>query len=434
MRIKASDVARVCSGELVGTDVEATGVWFDTRTLGPGRAFVAVVAEGDGHDHLGDAIDRSASFAIVERGRSVPGITCVEVDDTIVALADLGSWCRDRLTCPIVAITGSAGKTSTKNMVEAVLSTAIDRVHAATGSLNNDIGLPITIINAPDDAGAVVVEMGMRGFGEIARLCRVARPTVGIVTNVGDAHGELVGGPDGIARAKAELPESIGAEGVVVLNSDDPRVDAMAAGLRARVVAVGHESDCDVRWRTVGAEPDGSVVIELTGAGTSARCSPSSPGEHMGANAALAVAAGLACGIGLDVAASGIGRESPEPGRMTWRSGRDGLRILDDSYNANVSSMTAALDTVAALDEPGCLAVLGRMTEVEDPEGSHRRVADHARSLGIGIVALETDLYGPAASSVEECVATVRDSGARVVVVKGSRTSRTERVVQALLS
>lgn len=434
MRIKASDVARVCGGTLVGPDRGADGVWFDTRTIGSGRAFVAVVAERDGHGHVAAARDAGAPFAIVGRGRSLEGFTCVETDDTVGALAVLASWCRDRLSCPVVAITGSAGKTSTKNLVAAVLAGSIANVHAAEASLNNDIGVPVTIINAPEDAGAVVLEMGMRGFGEIARLCAVARPTVGVVTNVGDAHGERLGGPDGIARAKAELVESIGPDGAVVLNADDPRVDAMAAGLRCRVVMVGQEPDCDVTWRVVATGDDGRVQLAVNHRGEDARCTPGLPGVHMAANAALAIGVATALGIGVAVAAGGVGAESAETGRMRWRTGVDGLRVLDDSYNANVASMTAALDTLATVESRVRMAVLGRMAEVSDEAASHRSVADHARALGIVVVGLETDLYGTTGLSVDGAVEAVRTAGADLVLVKGSRSSRTERVADLLVS
>mgnify|MGYP006269937655 FL=1 len=434
MRIKASDVARACAGTLVGGDVEAVGIGFDTRTLSAGQAFVAVVGERDGHDHLDDARSNGAPFAIVARGRAIDSLACVEVDDTVAALASLASWCRDRLSCPVVGITGSAGKTSTKNLVTAVLGTALQKVHSAPASLNNDIGVPVTLINAPADADALVLEMGMRGFGEIARLCTFARPTIGLVTNVGDAHGERVGGPEGIARAKAELVRSIGPDGVVVLNSNDPRVAAMATGLPCRVVMVGREPDCDVVWDAGTVEADGRVTFRAEHHGVSVECTPSLPGVHMAANAALALGVAVAVGVDIGTAATGVGRESVESGRMRWCVAPDGSRVLDDSYNANVASMIAALETVASVGNGPCVAVLGRMAEVPDEEESHRRVARRAAELGVTIVALETVLYGTGSFDVDGAVTAVRESGATTVLVKGSRSSRTERVVAALLS
>ena len=434
MRIKASDAARVCGGTLVGPDVEADGIWFDTRNLPEGRAFVAVVGERDGHDHLVDAIGAGAPFALVGRGRSIEGITCVETDDTVSALADLARWCRERLGCPVVAITGSAGKTSTKNLVAAVLRGTIGRVHAADASLNNDIGVPVTIINAPEDAGVLVLEMGMRGFGEIARLCAIARPTVGIVTNVGDAHGDRVGGPDGIARAKSELVRSLGPDGVAVLNADDPRVDAMAGDLRARTIKVGRTPGSDLEWGVVSVAPDGRATLRVAHGGHETECTPALPGGHMASNAALALASAVALGVDLVRAAQGVGNEIVEPGRMRWITTRDGVRVLDDSYNANVSAMIAALDTLASVGAMVPVAVLGAMAEIVDPVASHARVLDHARSLGIAVIGLETDLYGGAGVTVDEAVRTVRSLSADAVLVKGSRSSRTERVAEALVS
>jgi len=397
MRITASAVAGCTGGRVAGGDAEADGLSFDTRTLVPGEAFVALVADRDGHDHLGAAIAAGAPFAIVERGRAVEGLVCVEVDDTLDALA-VGRMCRDRIEgVPVVGITGSAGKTSTKDFVLSVLRAGLGTVHGAHKSFNNDVGVPVTLASVPDGARAVVVEMGMRGHGEIARLCSVARPTVGIVTIVGDAHSDRVGGIEGVARAKAELPSSLPADGTAVLNGDDERVAAMAGATRAGVVTYGTSMHNDVRVVTVSVDDEGRHTVDIS---------------HDGRTVGNVELAGQ---------------------RMQWRTSPSGARILDDTYNANSASMEAALRTLAAVDAGERVAVLGAMAEVEDPASAHRAVAATADALGIAVLPLETDLYGTPAMSVDDVAARLAGAGkSTVVLVKGSRSSRTERVVGIL--
>lgn len=437
MHIKASHVALVTGGTLVGEDAEASGLSFDSRAVKPGMAFVAIVAERDGNDFVDSAASKGATFAIVSRGRSSVALPCIEVDDTTAVLAVLGRALRDQLHTQslkhVVGITGSAGKTTTKNFVRAVLQAGFSSVYAAEASLNNDIGVPITIADAPDDVEALVIEMGMRGFHEIDRLCGIAQPNIGIVTNVGDAHGDRVGGPDGIAVAKGELIASLPSDGVAVLNADDDRVKAMTSLTRARVITFGRSEDADVRYEIIETDEDGRCTANFFFENQTATGTPMLPGEHMVMNASGALAVGVACGMSLSTAAKGIGREELETGRMCWLEAVNGLRILDDSYNANEHSMLAALQVIADLPVRTKFAVLGSMAEVANSEDAHRRVADFAKDHKITVIGLETDLYGTPAMSVEEAVKELAFHHPHVVVVKGSRSSKTERVVHELI-
>jgi len=437
MRIKASQVALITGGTLVGQDIEAWAVSFDSRAIKPGHAFVAIVAERDGNDFVEAAASKGAAFAIVSRGRSIDAIACVEVDDATAALALLGRAFREQLASTldgrIVGITGSAGKTSAKNLVRAVLQAGFSPVHAADASLNNDIGVPVTIANAPDDAAALVIEMGMRGFGEITRLCEIAQPVIGLVTNVGDAHGERLGGPDGIAKAKGELIAALPANGAAILNADDVRVLAMRSLTTARVISFGKSTDADVRYEMTETDIDGRCTAEFTFEGATAIATPMLPGEHMVSNSAAAIAVGIASGMTLETAAKGIGREALETGRMCWLEALNGLRILDDSYNANEHSMIAALQVIADLQVRTKFAVLGQMAEVADSVSAHRRVADFATQNNIKLIGLETDLYGVPAMSVEDSLKELAFHHPHVVLVKGSRSARTERIVHELL-
>ncbi|MDQ3470671.1 MAG: UDP-N-acetylmuramoyl-tripeptide--D-alanyl-D-alanine ligase, partial [Actinomycetota bacterium] len=247
MRIRASDVAVATGGRLTGPDLELDGASFDSRSVQPGQLFVALVADRDGHDFVAGAVDAGAAAAMVSRPIAMPdGATTVEVSDTAAALLDLAGWARRRLQATVVGVTGSVGKTSTKDLLAVALG-AGRRVAANARSFNNEQGLPVTVLDAPDDTEVLVLEMGMRGFGEITRLCAIARPDIGVVTRVAPSHTERVGGIDGVAAAKAELVVALPANGTAVLNADDERVAAMAAATDATVVTFGQAPRATVR-------------------------------------------------------------------------------------------------------------------------------------------------------------------------------------------
>ena len=230
MRFSARSAAEACGGRLVGEDVALDGASFDSRALRPGELFVPIVADRDGHDFIAAALAAGAP-AYLTAGPIVAAATAIVVPDTAAALAALGRWARDGLAAGVgsraVGITGSVGKTSVKDLAAAAVA-ARWRVAANPRSFNNEQGLPITLLGAPDDSEALILEMGMRGPGEIRQLCEIARPSIGVVTVVAPAHTERVGGIEGVARAKAELIEALPADGVAILNAGDPRVLAMA--------------------------------------------------------------------------------------------------------------------------------------------------------------------------------------------------------------
>jgi len=438
MLITASEVASVAHGTLVGLDCAASGIAFDSRTLRRGQAFVALVGDANGHDYLLSAAAAGASFAIVQRGKSVDALTCIEVDDCDAALTALGHHCRERLTATlggrIVGITGSVGKTSTKDLVLAVLRSKFTNAHGPEKSLNNDIGVPVTIINAPDACDALVLEMGMRGLGEIARLCEVGRPQIGVITEVGDAHSERVGGIDGVVRAKAELLRALPESGIAVVNSDSVNAMKTVHNMSARVVTFGSSETAAIRWEIVSVDERGCCTVRFTADNQSAVGVIPLPGTHMASNAAAAVAVGISCGIEIEQCVEALLNVQSAPQRMQWVTGQHGLRILDDSYNANPVSVTAALRTIAEVPAKQRYAVLGVMAEVSDSANVHREIIALCRQLGIELLALETNLYGTTALSVTEVVDALRELDSNnVVVVKGSRMAATERVVQALM-
>jgi UDP-N-acetylmuramoyl-tripeptide--D-alanyl-D-alanine ligase len=438
MLITASEVALIAHGTLVGLDCEASGIAFDSRSLRLGQAFVALEGDADGHDFLQAAATAGAPFAIVQRGRSISALACVEVDDCDAALTALGRHCRDRLSGSlegrVIGVTGSVGKTSTKDLVLAVLRSKYASAHAPEKSLNNDIGVPVTIINAPDSCDALVLEMGMRGLGEIARLCDVGQPQIGVITEVGDAHSERVGGIDGVVRAKAELVQALPSSGVAIVNSDSVNAMKTVHGIAAKVVTFGSSETASVRWEIVSTDDRGCCTVRFAAGDESAVGAVPLPGIHMASNAASAVAVGITCGIGIMQCVEALSNAQSASQRMQWVAGQNGLRILDDSYNANPMSVAAALRTVAETSATQRFAVLGVMAEVLHSETAHREIASLCKQVGIELLALETDLYGTNPLSVDDIANALSRLGSdAVVLVKGSRVAATERVVHALM-
>jgi UDP-N-acetylmuramoyl-tripeptide--D-alanyl-D-alanine ligase len=442
MRLVASEAAAVLGARLVGPDAVAEGATFDSRTLAGREMFVAVRAERDGHGFAGDAISRGAGFVLCERVPPglPPDATFVVVHDTVEALGMLARHHRRRIAGQlgdrVVGITGSVGKTSTKDFIVSVLSRSWPSLAASHKSFNNDLGVPITVLSARDDAEALVLEMGMRGMGQISRLCEVAEPVIGVVTAVADAHTEMVGGIEGVARAKAELVAALPGHGTAILNADDPRVAAMSSATSARVLTYGSDRSAMVRFSVRSVDEDGCQLVEIVDAasGSRAQVLVPVPGVHMASNAAGAVAVGVACGLSIDEASAGIATAGVADMRMTWRRAATGLRVLDDSYNANPASMAAALRTLAEVPAARRVAVLGFMAELVDPGRAHREVADIARECGIEVIAVGTDLYGIAPTHPDQVVEALSAAGKdTVVVVKGSRVAGLDDVVRRLV-
>jgi UDP-N-acetylmuramoyl-tripeptide--D-alanyl-D-alanine ligase len=423
--MRASDVAAATAGRLVGPDAELEGASFDSRSATPGQLFVPIVAERDGHHFIGAAVAAGAGAYLTARPADTDyGVPAIEVADTAAALMELAGWARRQLPATVVGVTGSVGKTSTKDLVAAALAGS-RRVTANTRSYNNEQGLPVTILGAPDETEVLVLEMGMRGFGEIARLCAVGRPEVGVVTKVAPSHTERVGGIDGVARAKAELVEALPATGTAVLNADDARVVAMATRTDATVVSFGRSAGATVRvvdvvlddrarGRFRAETPWGRVEVSLAVSGV-----------HMVVNAAAALAVAGVVGVDLGAAAEALGSATVSAARMEVAEvGRGGL-VINDAYNANPSSMAAALDALAGLAARRRVAVLGPMAELDDPERAHLDVAARCRALGIDLIAVGTAAYGvePVERAAVADVLGPIDAGT-AVLVKASNSAR----------
>ncbi len=450
MNFTIAELAEALDAELVGcsdSKTVVTGLSIDSRTIESGQMFAAVTDVRDGHDFVGDARAGGAAAVVVER-RVDDGVSLV-VGDVSASLGRLARLARGRLVGPVVGITGSVGKTTTKDMVAAVLSTTMVTA-ASQGSFNNELGVPITLANAPDDARATVVEMGARGRGHVEFLCSMAQPTVGVVTRVAAVHTEVMGDEDQIARVKGELIESLPCGGLAVLNSDDPRVAAMAALSSARVITFSGGAETgqvvrgsgdvpDVRASAVSLDDELRARFTLDSPWGSMKVHLGARGIHNVGNAVAAATVGLWAGVAPDDVVSGLAEPLASRWRMELNHGRSGVVVLNDAYNAGPTAMEAALRSLVAMRAERHLAVLGVMAELGDrAEREHAAIAALSSELGIEIIAVDTDLYGVESVARGDVVARIRAESilgpGTAVLVKGSRVAGLETVADALLA
>jgi UDP-N-acetylmuramoyl-tripeptide--D-alanyl-D-alanine ligase len=463
VQFRTAEIVAHLGATLVGPDVTVDGASIDTRSANPGQLYVPIVAERDGHDFIPAAIAAGcpayltsrASVAPVGSVGTVEGATAIVVDDTGAALMRLGTLARGRIGGEVTGITGSVGKTTTKDILARCLASTFS-TSASERSFNNELGLPLTLLNAPEDVQMVVLEMGARGFGHIARLTSVARPQVGIVTSVASAHVEYLGDLDGVARAKGELVEGLPPSGVAVLNVDDARVVGMAEfspcpvlgySVRGDAVPRNTRVDTDRTHDKTQKHIEAQVIAEdvsldaelrpsfrLVTPWGSARVQLSLRGVQQVGNALAASSAALWCGVPLEALVTAMADVSASPLRMEVRRPRGGPTLLVDCYNANPASTEAALRSLAALPAARRVALLGVMAELgADTASEHGRIAEVAEALGIDLVGYETDLYGSRSiRGIDEAVKLLRSADpVDAVLVKGSRVARLEEVVGA---
>ncbi len=451
MDLTRDEIAAITFGRPFGPSAVAKGFAFDSRTLVVGAGFVALRDERDGHDFVADAFAHGANLAMVERVPDGVDGSFVVVEDSRVALKALGAAARDRLDgAAVIGITGSAGKTSTKDLTAAALAPSF-AVHSSAASFNNEIGLPVTLLDTPAGTEAVVLEMGARFAGNITELCKIARPSIGIVTQIGLAHAEHLGGPDGIARVKGELLEALPADGLAVLSADCPYADVLRARTDARVLTAGLHPDADVRASDVQLDADLRASFRLDSPwGSAAGVRLAVRGGYQVANATQAATVALRLGVPIDAVVAALATAGTAAWRMELVTSDAGVQVLNDAYNASPGSMRAALEAFASLPVRGRrIAVLGEMRELGSIAATeHARVGELVAASGVVTlvtVGPGTDELAAAAEEQGVEVHGVDDRDAAVtmlrtlvepgdaVLVKASRLVGLERVAAALL-
>jgi UDP-N-acetylmuramoyl-tripeptide--D-alanyl-D-alanine ligase len=449
MKRTLSAFARSCGGELIGTDRQYTGVSTDTRTLAAGELFVALRGPRfNANDFVNAAEAAGAAGAVVDTlvDRPLPQVL---VKDTQNALTAASAAWRDHFRFPVVGVAGSNGKTTVKEMIAAILERAGPTL-ATRGNFNNHIGVPLTLFRLDAAHRHAVVEIGANRAGEVADLVKIARPTVGLITNAGAEHLEGFGSLEGVARAEGEMVAGLEPSARAIINADDPFADLWRGMTRARITTFGIVNPADFSAHEIATiisataaegfvtrfemrTPSGASPIELPLAG-----------RHNVVNALCAAAAAAAAGASLEDVRTGLATMRPVPGRLQLKSAPSGAWIVDDSYNANPSSMKAGIDVLESIDARRWL-VMGDMGELGDfADASHQEIGRYAREHRVDrlfatgkLSAQAVEAFGTGAEWFADTEALSRAVNAELtrevcVLVKGSRSNRLERVVEAL--
>ena len=440
-----SELTTALNARLVNADSSFNGVSIDSRAIKPGELFVALTGPRfDGHDYLNDVAGKGAVGALVEREVAESTLPQLLVDDTRQALGQLGALNRAAYTGPVAAITGSSGKTTVKEMLASILRTR-GPVHATRGNLNNDLGVPLTLLELAPEHTAAVIELGASRLGEIAYTVAMTKPQVAILNNAGTAHVGEFGGPEKIVEAKGEIIEGLAADGVAVLNLDDKAFEiwkTRAAGRKVLTFALSniaadfHASDLDRDARGCPAfnlhSPEGVERVQLNLLGI-----------HNVGNALAAAAAAHALGVSLFGIATGLGAVQPVKGRTVAQLASNGQRVIDDTYNANPTSMCAAVDILTGFSGRTVL-VLGDIGELgEWAEQGHRDVGEYARGkvsalYAVGpMMAHAVQAFGPQAFHFSTQAELIQALSAEqdpdtTILIKGSRSAAMENIVAAL--
>ncbi|WP_447649292.1 UDP-N-acetylmuramoyl-tripeptide--D-alanyl-D-alanine ligase [Pseudomonas abietaniphila] len=441
-----SELLLPLDGRRVGEDARFNGVSIDSRAINPGQLFVALTGPRfDGHDYLDQVAAKGAVGALVER--EIPGSALPQliVGDTRKALAQLGAMNRNAfIDKPVAAITGSSGKTTVKEMLASILRTR-GSVLATRGNLNNELGVPLTLLELAPEFDAAVIELGASRVGEIAFTVSLTKPHVVVLTNAGTAHVGEFGGPEKIVEAKGEIIEGLDARGVAVLNRDDKAFDIWVARTAGRkVLSFSRNSDqADFYATDLGIDARGCPTFTLNGPSGSAQVQLNLLGAHNVANALAAAAAGHALGVSLPGLVAGLDSVQPVKGRTVAQLATNGMRVIDDTYNANPTSVAAATDILAGF-AGRTLLVLGDIGELGDwAEQGHRDVGAYAAGkvdalYAVGpLMAHAVKAFGQDARHFANQADLIEALGAEqdkntTILIKGSRSAAMENVVAAL--
>jgi len=454
MDLTAAEIAAATDGAVARGRAEALARSFsiDTRAMEPEGCFIAIEAARDGHDFVGDAFARGATVAVVRKAsdESAPNGTLVLTADTTHAVTALGRLARARLarSARVVGITGSAGKTATKDLTAAAVAPRL-RVHASHLSFNNELGLPLTLLGADSETQVVIVEMGARLKTHISALAEVARPDIGVVTHVGMAHAEHLGGRAGIIDAKGELVEALPPSGLAVLNADDDATPELARRTKARVLRVGTAASADVVVEQVALDRDLRPTFQLRTPWGGADVRLELRGAHQALNAAMATAVAAELGVPLPDAVAGLADARPAPHRMTVSRSSGGVTVINDSYNSSPTSAAAALRSLAGTPVDGHrVAVLGEMRELgKHADREHARVGELTAAAGVDLLIVVGDGVESLAVAAEQAgvevlraadpsaaasVVAARVRPGDAVLVKASRAVGLEELAESL--
>ena len=441
----AREICAAVGGTLLqDSGAPVTGVTTDSRAVQPGQLFIPLVGERfDGHAYISKALDGGAAGCLTAREPEtlLPGKLYIQVADTRLALKALASWYRDKFDLPVVQVTGSAGKTTTKEMIASVLSQRYNTLRTE-GNFNNDIGAPLTLLRLMPEHQAAVIETGMNHFGEIRYLGEMMRPDIAVITNVGDAHIENLGNTrQGILRAKCEIFENLTPEGIAVLNGDDELLNTVT--LPQTILRCGVGDGCDVRVTDIDDRGLEGVACTVTIEGEHYRLTTSAPGRYMIYPMAMAAAIGRRLGLTGEEIAAGVAAYTTVGSRMHLIRLPGERLVIDDCYNANPQSMAEGLRMLAASPAQHRVAVLGDMGELGQLTAqAHRDMGALTRRLGLTAVAVgekmhaltETDPQAQWFATVEEAMPAIRQlfTPGTAVLVKASHAMHFERIVKEL--
>ena len=441
----AREICAAVGGTLLqDSGAPVTGVTTDSRAVQPGQLFIPLVGERfDGHAYISKALDGGAAGCLTAREPEtlLPGKLYIQVADTRLALKALASWYRDKFDLPVVQVTGSAGKTTTKEMIASVLSQRYNTLRTE-GNFNNDIGAPLTLLRLMPEHQAAVIETGMNHFGEIRYLGEMVRPDIAVITNVGDAHIENLGNTrQGILRAKCEIFENLTPEGIAVLNGDDELLNTVT--LPRTILRCGVGDGCDVRVTDIDDRGLEGVACTVTIEGEHYRLTTSAPGRYMIYPMAMAAAIGRRLGLTGEEIAAGVAAYTTVGSRMHLIRLPGERLVIDDCYNANPQSMAEGLRMLAASPAQHRVAVLGDMGELGQLTAqAHRDMGALTRRLGLTAVAVgekmhaltETDPQAQWFATVEEAMPAIRQlfTPGTAVLVKASHAMHFERIVKEL--
>lgn len=442
---KLSQIAKILNGQLIGGDVSFATVSTDTRTIKPGELFVALKGPNfNANEFVAAAKEKGAAAAIVSETIQTD-LPYIKVADTLKALGEFAAWHRQQFTIPIIGLTGSAGKTTTKTMLASILQECGNTM-ATAGTLNNDIGVPKTLLCLRPEHQYAVIEMGANHHGEIAYVANIAKPTVAFITNAGPVHLEGFGSVEGVAKAKAEIYQGLPSDGIIIINADEQFADYWhkLAGSH-RVITFGRKNKADISAKNVMINAEGYAEFILVTPEGEAKITLAIMGEHNVMNALAAAAGALAVNASLTAIKAGLAKAQPVYQRLEIHTSKEGALIIDDSYNANPLGVTAAIKILAKKTGEKVLA-LGEMRELgPDAPQYHAQIGRTAKEMGVNRLYAYGNLtefavkeFGAQGINFAEQADLIKAIRAELqpnttILVKGSLSTKMKNVVNALL-